>query len=82
MRQRRNLKQRKPLFCRGASGDGAMRRAPEPNLSINEVDKSEAESLRALLEHTEPADLFDKCTGERLGRVIARAATALRSKQN
>jgi hypothetical protein len=58
-----------------------MRRPSQANLSIDR-DKSEAESLRALLEHTKPADLFDKRTGERVGNVIASAATALRRKQN
>jgi hypothetical protein len=51
-----------------------MRRSPEANLSIDGVDKSEAESLRALLERTEPADLFDKRAGERVGRFLAHAA--------
>jgi len=59
-----------------------VRRPSEANLSIDRVDNSEAESLRALLKHTEPADLFDKRAGERVGRVIARVATVLRCSQN
>jgi hypothetical protein len=47
---------------------------PGRNFSADPVDKSEAEILRRLLEHSEVADLFDEAIRERIGRAIAQAA--------
>jgi hypothetical protein len=47
---------------------------PDRNFSADDVDKSEAETLRRLLENSEVADLLDRAVRERIGRVIAWAA--------
>jgi hypothetical protein len=48
---------------------------PDRNFSADDVDKSEAETLRRLLENNEVADLLDRAVRERIGRVIAWAVS-------
>jgi hypothetical protein len=57
-----------------------MRQSSEQHFSTG-LDPSEADALRRLLEETEPADVFDKRTCERVGSVLARAAYHSRGSQ-
>jgi hypothetical protein len=53
---------------------------PYRNFSA-ERGESDAAALRLLLERSEPADLYDRAIGERVGRVIARAVYDPRKRQ-
>jgi hypothetical protein len=47
---------------------------PDRDLSDDEIDNLDVETLRSLLERSDAAELFDAATRERIGRAIARAA--------
>jgi hypothetical protein len=46
---------------------------PDRNFSADPVDRSEAQTMRTLLDNSEVADLLDEAIRERVGRAIARA---------
>ena len=49
-------------------------RRPSEHHFLTDLDHSDPAALLALLEKSEPRDVFDKRTCERIGAVIARAA--------
>jgi hypothetical protein len=46
---------------------------PDRDVSADEIDNLDVETLRSLLERSDAAELFDAATRERIGRAIARA---------
>jgi hypothetical protein len=46
---------------------------PNRDLSADEIDDLDVDTLRSLLERSDAAELFDAATRERIGRAIARA---------
>ena len=47
---------------------------PDRDVSADEIDNLDVDTLRSLLERSDPADLLDAATRERIGRAIARTA--------
>jgi hypothetical protein len=49
---------------------------PDRDLSEDEIDNLDVDTLRSLLERSDAVELFDAATRERIGRAIARAASS------